>query len=109
MTPWGLVMVALVGLAAPFFIAPLIDRTHPSFTTLGLGTGFLLSLAFGTWRLIDTLSRLDAVEATSHGFVFQTFLVAVGSLAAAAVAGILLILGIVVGGFFGRRRKGPTT
>ena len=51
---------------------------------------------------MDTLSRLDAVEASSHGFAFQAFLVAVGSLAAAAVAGILLILGIVVGGLLGR-------
>lgn len=99
-------MVAIVGLAAPFFIAPLIDRTHPSFTALGLGTGFVLSLTFGTWRLIDTLSRLDAVETSSHGFAFQAFLVAVGSLAAAAVAGILLVLGIVVGGYLDRRLKG---
>lgn len=102
-------MVAIVGLAAPFFIAPLIDRTHPSFTTLGLWIGFALSLAFGAWRLVDTLSGLDAVEASSHGFAFQAFLVAVGSLAAAAVAGILVILGIFVGGFVGRRLKGPSS
>jgi len=100
-------MVAIVGLAAPFFIAPLIDRSHRSYTPLGLGIGFALSLAFGTWRLIDTLSRLDAVDAGSRGFAFQSFLVAVGSLAATAVAGFLLVLGVVIGGFLGRHLKGP--
>ena len=107
MTPWGFVMVAIVGLVAPFFIAPLIDRTHPSFTSRGLATGFALSLAFGAWRLVDTLSRLDSVGASSHGFLYQAFLVAVGSLAAAAIAGLLLVLGVVVGGFFGRRLEKP--
>ena len=109
MTPWGFVMVAIVGLVAPFFIAPIIDRTHPSFTPLGLGVGFVLSLAFGSWRLADTLSRLESVEASSHGFLFQAFLVAVGALTAAAIAGLLLILGIVIGGFLNRRLNRPAS
>ncbi len=107
MTPWGFVMVAIVGLVTPFFIAPLIDRTHPSFTSLGLALGFVLSLAFGAWRLVDTLTRLDSVGASSHGFAFQAFLVAVGTLTAAAIAGLLLILGLVIGGLVGRRLEGP--
>lgn len=107
MTPWGFVMVAIVGVAAPFFIAPLIDRNHPSFTTAGLGLGFVLSLAFGAWRLVDTLSGLDSVEASSRGFLFRAFLVAVGSLTAATVAGILLIAGVVLGGLFSRWRNDP--
>jgi hypothetical protein len=109
MTPWGFVMVAIVGLVTPFFIAPLIDRTHPSFTSLGLAMGFVLSLAFGAWRLTDTLSRLDSVEASSHGFLFQAFLVAVGALTAATIAGLLLILGIVIGGLLGRRSNRPAS
>ncbi len=107
MTPWGFVVVALVGVAAPFFIAPLIDESHPAFTRLGLGLGLALSLAFGAWRFVDTLARLDTVTATTHGFGFQALMVAIGALAATAIAGILLMVGVAIGGTLSRRFNKP--
>lgn len=109
MTPWGLVLVALAGMVAPFFIAPLIDRNHPSFTAFGLGIGFMLSLAFGTWRLIVTLPRLDSVAASPHGFTYQAFLVVVGTLTAAAIAGALLLAGVAIGGLLDRWLNRPAS
>ena len=107
MTPWGFVVVSLVGVAAPFFIAPLVDEGHPAFTRFGLGLGLALSLAFGGWRFVDTLARLDTVAATTHGFGFQALLVAIGALAATAIAGILLIAGVAIGGSLSRRFNKP--
>ena len=102
MTPWGFVVVALAQIAAPFFIAPIFDRKHPAFTPFGLGLGLALGVAFGTWRLVDTLPRLGSVDSTSHGFLFQALMVAVGTLAATAAAALLLLLGVAIGGLFGR-------
>ena len=109
MTPWGLVVVALAGIAAPFFIAPLLDRSHPAFTPLGLALGLGLSLAFGAWRLVDTLSRLDSVETSPHGFAFRAALVAGFTLGAVAVAGIILMFGVVLGALLGRWLDKPTS
>jgi len=109
MTPWGHVMVALAGIAAPFFIAPLVDRTHPAFTSLGLGIGLGLSLAFGAWRLVNTLSRLDSVAPSTSSFAFQAFMVAGLALASVVAAGILLLVGVVIGGVFDRWLHKPAS